>query len=173
MASTPAEDASRLHRSHDEPEPAPTDDPAGSTTTEPAGPAHAAADGEPSSTTATEQLGHGGAAPDRAPATAEPRHRLEPSAPVIRPTRTGGIWVSVIVAAVVLIFLLIFILQNLTTVTVNLLGFSGSLPLGVAMLFAAIAGAILVAMVGTARILQLRRFARRVGTTRRSPRQRS
>ncbi len=85
-------------------------------------------------------------------------------APPITRTRVSGTWVAVIVAAIVLIFLLVFILQNLTTVTVNFLGFGGSLPLGVAMLFAAIAGAILVALVGTARILQLRRFARRVGS---------
>ena len=84
--------------------------------------------------------------------------------PKIRRTRISGTWVAVIVAALVLILLLVFVLQNLTTVTVNLLGFSWSIPLGVAMLFAAIAGMILVAMIGTARILQLRRFARRVGT---------
>jgi len=85
-------------------------------------------------------------------------------APEFRPTRISGTWAAVIVAAVVLIFLLIFILQNMTTATVNLLGFSLSMPLGVAMLFAAIAGAILVALVGTARILQLRRYAKRLGT---------
>jgi uncharacterized integral membrane protein len=90
--------------------------------------------------------------------------------PSIKRTRVSGTWVAVIVAAIVLIFLLVFILQNLTTVTVQFLGFSGSLPLGVAMLFAAIAGAILVALIGTARILQLRRFARRVGTRGGSPR---
>jgi uncharacterized integral membrane protein len=82
-------------------------------------------------------------------------------APPLRRSRTGGIWVAAIVAAVVLLFLLIFILQNLTTVTVHLLGFSWSMPLGVAMLFAALAGVTLLAMIGTTRILQLRRFARR------------
>lgn len=85
--------------------------------------------------------------------------------PSIKRTRVSGTWVAVIVAAFVLVILLIFILQNLTTATVNFLGFSGSLPLGVAMLFAAIAGAILVALIGTARILQLRKFAKHVGTT--------
>jgi|GEM_PF-660148 len=99
------------------------------------------------------------AEPTFEPRAAVPKHAL--AVPALRATRTGGIWVAVIVAAIMLIFLLIFILQNLTTVTVNLLGFSWSIPLGVAMLFAAIAGAMLVALVGTARILQLRRFARR------------
>jgi uncharacterized integral membrane protein len=107
-----------------------------------------------------------GAAPT--PSTASGPHppdTTDTGTPAIERTRTGGTWVAVIVAAVVLIFLLIFILQNMTTVTVEFLGLSGSLPLGVAMLFAAIAGAILVALVGTARILQLRRLAKRVGTS--------
>jgi uncharacterized integral membrane protein len=43
------------------------------------------------------------------------------------------------------------------------LGAAGTLPLGVAMLFAAIAGALVVALIGSARIGQLRRTARRRG----------
>lgn len=74
-------------------------------------------------------------------------------------TRLSSTWVAVVVAVVLLIFLLVFILQNLDTATVHFLGFSGTLPLGVAMLFSAIAGALLVALVGSARILQLRRQA--------------
>jgi len=42
-------------------------------------------------------------------------------------------WYGLILGAVVLIFLLIFILQNLATATVFFLGASGSLPLAVAM----------------------------------------
>ncbi|MBW4716953.1 DUF1049 domain-containing protein [Saccharothrix sp. SC076] len=57
--------------------------------------------------------------------------------------------------------LLIFILQNLTDATVHFLGMASTLPLGVAMLFAAIGGAVVVALVGAARILQLRREAKR------------
>ena len=76
-------------------------------------------------------------------------------------TRIGGIWVAVVIAALVLVFLLIFILQNPTRVSVFFLGAAGTLPLGVAMLFAAIAGALLVALIGSARILQLRHTARR------------
>lgn len=81
--------------------------------------------------------------------------------PGIRPTRISGTWVAVIVAIFVLIFLLVFILQNLAGVTVNFLGGSAALPLGVALLFASIAGALLVALVGAARIMQLRRQAKR------------
>jgi uncharacterized integral membrane protein len=66
-----------------------------------------------------------------------------------------------VTAALVLIFLLIFILQNLASASVHFLGAVGTLPLGVAMLFAAIAGALLVALIGSARILQLRHSVRR------------
>ncbi|WP_409184661.1 lipopolysaccharide assembly LapA domain-containing protein [Amycolatopsis sp. VS8301801F10] len=79
----------------------------------------------------------------------------------VKSTRISGTWIAVIVAIVVLAFLLVFILQNLDTATVHFLGASGSMPLAVAMLFAAIAGAALVALIGGARILQLRKQARR------------
>jgi uncharacterized integral membrane protein len=78
-------------------------------------------------------------------------------------TRIGGIWVAVIIAAWVLVFFLIFVLQNPDRVNVFFLGAAGTLPLGVAMLFAAIAGALVVALIGSARIIQLRRTARRRG----------
>jgi uncharacterized integral membrane protein len=76
-------------------------------------------------------------------------------------TRAGGIWVAVVVALAVLAILLVFILQNLSDATVNFLGFSGTLPLAVAMLLSAVAGGLFVGLVCAARILQLRRAARR------------
>jgi uncharacterized integral membrane protein len=76
-------------------------------------------------------------------------------------TRTGGLWAALILSAVVLIFLLVFILQNTEPVVINFLWLTGTLPTGVALLFAAIAGVLLVAVPGTGRILQLRREARR------------
>ncbi|SDK81675.1 Uncharacterized integral membrane protein [Lentzea albidocapillata subsp. violacea] len=93
-----------------------------------------------------------------------------PSAPVaapkkLRPTRISGTWVAVLVAIVVLIFLLVFILQNGDNATIHFLWGQFSLPLGVALLFGAIGGALLVAVVGAARILQLRRQAKRVPVT--------
>ncbi|PRX49361.1 putative integral membrane protein [Prauserella shujinwangii] len=80
---------------------------------------------------------------------------------VVSRTRTSAIWVTAIVGTVLLVFLLVFILQNQTSVTVTFLGFSGSIPLGVALLFAAVGGALLVAFLGAARVLQLRRRVRR------------
>lgn len=80
----------------------------------------------------------------------------------LRPTRISGTWIAVLVAIVVLIFLLVFILQNGNDTTIHFLWAQGTLPLGVALLFGAIGGALLVAVVGAARILQLRRQAKRI-----------
>ncbi|MEU0884634.1 lipopolysaccharide assembly protein LapA domain-containing protein [Lentzea sp. NPDC005914] len=80
----------------------------------------------------------------------------------MRPTRISGTWIAVLVAIVVLIFLLVFILQNGGNTTIYFLWGEASLPLGVALLFGAIGGALLVAVVGAARILQLRRQAKRI-----------
>jgi uncharacterized integral membrane protein len=68
---------------------------------------------------------------------------------------------GLILSAIVLIFLLVFILQNQISVTIRFLGFAGSVPVGVALLLAAIAGLLLVAIPGGVRIMQLRRAARR------------
>jgi len=92
------------------------------------------------------------------------QHRIER-------TRTGGLWVAVAAAALVLLFLLIFILQNGQQVQVSFLGATGHLPVGVAMLLSAVAGALLVVLIGTARIVQLRLIARRHRTSDATPRQ--
>jgi uncharacterized integral membrane protein len=97
--------------------------------------------------------------PDEATTVALPQG--ERRAPELARTRTSGLWTGLILSAVVLALLLVFILQNGTPVVINFLGFSGSLPTGVALLFAAIAGLLLVAIPGGLRILQLRRAARR------------
>lgn len=83
------------------------------------------------------------------------------SKPTLAHSRAGGLWTGLILSAIVLILLLVFILQNGEPVVIDFLGFSGSLPTGVALLFAAIAGLLLVAIPGGLRILQLRRAARR------------
>lgn len=80
----------------------------------------------------------------------------------LRPTRISGTWIAVLTAIVVLIFLLIFILQNGGNATIHFLWGEFNLPLGVALLFGAIGGALLVAVVGAARILQLRRQAKKL-----------
>lgn len=81
--------------------------------------------------------------------------------PAVRRTRTSGLWVGLTLGAVVLVLLLVFILQNLVQVPIYFFGASGQLPLGVALLLAAVAGVLIVAIPGSGRILQLRRAARR------------
>ena len=93
------------------------------------------------------------------PASAEPAS-AKPAGKA-RPTRISGTWVAVIAGLVVLVVLLVFILQNLDPATVHFFGAQGSLPLAIAMLFSAIGGAALVALIGGARILQLRKQTRR------------
>jgi uncharacterized integral membrane protein len=61
---------------------------------------------------------------------------------------------------VVLILLLVFILENTQSVKVSYFGAGGHLPLGVALLLAAVGGALLVGLVGAARVLQIRRRVR-------------
>jgi uncharacterized integral membrane protein len=79
-------------------------------------------------------------------------------------SRMGGAWVALVVAAFVFLLLLIFILQNGQRAQVSFLGAHGHLPMGVALLLAAVFGVLLVALPGTARIIQLRMLGRRRGT---------
>ena len=86
---------------------------------------------------------------------------ISPGPPARRHSRAGAAWVALIVAAIVLVFLLIFVVQNSGPVQVKYLGFEGTLSLGVAMVFAAVAGALTAGLLGTVRILQLRSRARK------------
>src|SRR4051812_2590519 len=98
--------------------------------------------------------------PDGA-AAARPRTRTSPGR-----TRVGGAWIGLILGAVVLVFLLVFILQNLDPARVAFLGLEATLPLGIWLLFAAIAGVLLLAIPGLGRMVQWRRAARRTGARR-------
>jgi lipopolysaccharide assembly protein A len=94
------------------------------------------------------------APPTAAPAALPPQHK-------IKRTRISGLWVAVGCFAVILLLLLIFILQNGEKVDVSYMGAHGHLPLGVALLLAAVCGVLLVVLAGTARISQLRATARK------------
>jgi uncharacterized integral membrane protein len=95
----------------------------------------------------------------------EPHAPIEPPAPTpaseAPSTRTGTAFKSLIAGAIVLILLLVFILENTKSVKIAYFGAGFRLPLGVALLLAAIGGALLAGILGTARILQLRRHVRR------------
>jgi uncharacterized integral membrane protein len=92
-----------------------------------------------------------------APSSAQPtlpQHTVEP-------TRTSMVWTMVSIGVVLLLAILVFILQNGQRVRVRFLMANGTLPLGAALLFAALLGALLVLVAGAARVLQLRVVSRR------------
>lgn len=95
-----------------------------------------------------------------APETGQPA-TAPPSAPVAERKRFTAARAAVLLALVLLVLLLVFILQNSQKVTVHFLGTSGRLSLGVALLFAALAGAVIAGIVAVARIAQLKLRARR------------
>src|SRR5215216_5210055 len=95
----------------------------------------------------------------------------EPTLPehTIEPTRTSMVWTMVGIGVVLLVAILVFILQNGQRVRVRFLMVDGTLQLGVALLFAALLGALLVLVAGAARVLQLRVVARRHHRTDQGP----
>lgn len=76
-------------------------------------------------------------------------------------SRIGAAWISAVVAVLLITGVLIFLLQNMVGVDISFLGASGTLPFGVAMLLAVIAGALLFALISSARRLQGWRASRR------------
>ena len=91
----------------------------------------------------------------------EAHQRRSPAPRQRRVTRLGSAHAGLIAAAVVLVLLLVFILENAHSVNVGFLGAHLRLSLAVALFLAAIAGALLMAAAGTARITQLRQIIRR------------
>jgi putative membrane protein len=99
-----------------------------------------------------------------APTTADPT-APDPVAPQAIRSRTGATWVGLCLAAVVLVALIVFMLQNTTPVEVHFLGWSGTAPLALALLIAGVGVGLVALVVGTVRITQLRR---RLGAARKA-----
>lgn len=78
-----------------------------------------------------------------------------------RPTNAGRVWITLALATVLLILLIIFIAENSRSVHISFLGAGGDISLALALLIAAVVGALVTLFAGTARILQLRREVRR------------
>ena len=83
------------------------------------------------------------------------------SPPRRRPTRISSLRTALITGFLALIAVVIFIIQNAHAVNISFLGAHLQLSLAVALLLAAVAGALVMAAAGTARITQLRRVIRR------------
>lgn len=76
-------------------------------------------------------------------------------------TRAGALWVSLILGFLILTVLLIFIAQNTASASFTFLSWHWNLPLGVAILLAAVCGGLITALVSAARMFQLRRVAKK------------
>ncbi len=106
----------------------------------------------------------GPGAPASQPAPVQPAARERQRVPAKPPrTRVSTAFSGFVAGAIVLIVLLIFILENTESVKISFLGAGGHVALGVALLLAAVGGALIVGILGVARIAQVRRHARRRG----------
>jgi uncharacterized integral membrane protein len=85
-----------------------------------------------------------------------------PAAPLsIVSTRASRTWVKVLPALVLLAVLMMFVFQNLGSTKITFATASGAIPLALALLGAAALGALSVLVLGSVRILQLRKVVLR------------
>ena len=103
-----------------------------------------------------------------APAPAAPvddhrhhHHETEAGDDRVHHTRTSAAWVAITVAVLFGVALIDFIAQNTRDVRVEFFGASGRIPGAVALLVAALCGAIVVLAIGIGRVAQLRLSMRR------------
>jgi len=99
--------------------------------------------------------------PERPEGTEDPAPAEASADHVLQHTRLSGAWLAVGCFLVLLVILLIFIAQNDSHVSISFLGTHTDVYLGVALVLAAVIGALLVMLAGMARIMQLRARARR------------
>ncbi|MDO5617216.1 LapA family protein [Kocuria sp.] len=89
---------------------------------------------------------------------AQPQPELDPALDGrARGGATGATWVALIIGLVLLVLLLVFVLQNMNDVLISYMAWEFNLPLGVAMLLAAVAGGLIMAMVGSIRLIVVTR----------------
>lgn len=98
----------------------------------------------------------------------QPAEPVQPAQPVQpaprrrgRSTKISGVRTSLIIGFVLLVLVLIFIIQNAHAVSISYMGAHVHLSLAVALLLAAVVGALVMAAAGTARITELRQVMRR------------
>ena len=75
-------------------------------------------------------------------------------------TRAGAAWIGVSAAALLSIMLIIFLVQNTHQVNVKFLWMSTSTSLALTLLIAAVGAVLLTVILGTTRMVQLRRIIR-------------
>lgn len=91
-----------------------------------------------------------------------PASSVEPVTDARRRSRSRAAWFALVVGVIVLIFMLVFILQNNVPTRFTFLAWDFTIPLGVAVLFAGIGGALITAMIGTIRMVVLGRNVRKL-----------
>ncbi|WAC55108.1 LapA family protein [Gordonia sp. SL306] len=89
------------------------------------------------------------------------RDELRTKVKNVEHTRTRATFIGLVIGAVITVLLLVFILQNLDSQRITLIFWEVNLPLGVSLLIAAIAGALIVALAGGLRMLQMSRAMRK------------
>jgi uncharacterized integral membrane protein len=110
--------------------------------------------------TAPSQGGDTGQRPSEAAAPTQP-----PVQQAAHHGRISATWVTLALFAVVLLLLLIFILENGQRVGISYLGAHGHLPLGIALLLAAVLGILLAVIAWFGHGVQVRTKARRARKT--------
>jgi uncharacterized integral membrane protein len=70
-------------------------------------------------------------------------------------------WWALAFGLLILIVLLVFIAQNTHSITIRFLAWQWSSPTGIAFLLAAVGGALVTVAAGSARMVQLRRAAKK------------
>jgi uncharacterized integral membrane protein len=98
--------------------------------------------------------------PDHPPVVVTP----DPTSGEIPRTRAGALWWALFGGAVALVVILVFILQNVRSVSVHFFTVEWRVPLAVDLLLAAVLGALIMFTAGSLRIMQLRRVARRAAS---------
>ena len=84
-----------------------------------------------------------------------------PAQQAAKPSRISRTWVALALFAVVLLLLLVFILENSRSVDIGYFGAHGHVPLGVALLLAAVAGILLAVIAWFGRGVKVRTAAHR------------
>lgn len=79
----------------------------------------------------------------------------------VKPTRASAVWTALAVGVLMLVAILIFVVQNSAKMRINFLWLHFTLGVGIALLISAILGIVLTLAVGSVRMLQLRRLAKR------------
>ena len=100
------------------------------------------------------------------PADVQPTEQpvaTSPEKPKVKGSLAASTWIALIIGAILLILLIVFILQNQQSVELNIFAWSGEFPAGIAFLLFAIGGALVMALIGGWRMLELRRQIKHLG----------